>query len=92
MDLGYLVGWIGLGFGVCVPLPQLYKIFKTKRLEDVSLGTYTLLVCCLICYLIHAIHIHAIVFIWAQSINLTTNAVIWGLLLWNSMKKRTKLS
>ena len=91
MDFGYVIGWVGLGFGVLVPLPQLYKMFKTRRLEDVSLGTYSLLVCCLVCYLIHAIHIHAVVFIWAQSLNLTSNIIIWGCLLkWNLTKRHTR--
>ena len=90
MDFGYLIGWIGLGFGVFVPLPQLYKMFKTKRLEDVSLGTYTLLVCCLLCYLVHAIHIKAIVFVCAQALGLVLNSAIWVLLIRGRIKNGKK--
>lgn len=86
MELGYIVGWLGVCFGLAVPIPQLIKIIKTKRLNDVSLGTYTFLVCCLACYLIHAIHIQSIVFTTAQAINLSTNSVIWVLLLRHKLR------
>ena len=76
MELGNMIGWLGLAFGILVPLPQLYKIFKTRKYNDVSVGTYFFLVLALVCYLIHAIHIKAPVFIVSQSINLTTNAII----------------
>lgn len=81
MEFGYWIGWLGVAFGLCVPIPQLVKIIKTKKLADVSLGTYTFLVLCLLCYLIHAIHIKAEVFICAQSVNLCTNGVIFFLLI-----------
>jgi len=74
--LGYWIGWLGVAFGMLVPLPQLYKIRKTGRVKDVSLGTYAFLVCALCCYLAHAIYIHSLVFTVAQSINLATNTAI----------------
>jgi len=80
VDIGYLIGWTGVLLGIGVPIPQLRRILKTKRANDVSLGTYILLCGALICYLIHAIHISAPVFIVAQSINLTTNSIILVLL------------
>lgn len=85
--MGYWIGWVGVGFGLLVPLPQLIKIFKTRRLNDVSLGTYTLLVICLTLYLIHAIHIKSIVFTTSHSINLTTNLFIWILLMRHWIKQ-----
>lgn len=86
MEFGYIVGWVGVGFGLLVPLPQLLKIYKTRRLNDVSLGTYTFLVCCLICYLIHAVWLSAEVFIVSQSVNLATNSIIWILLMRHRFK------
>lgn len=80
-SFGYIIGYCGILFGVAVPIPQLIKIYKTRRLSDVSLGTYTFLVCCLICYLIHAIYIKSVVFTVAQSVNLLTNSIIWILLM-----------
>lgn len=79
--IGYWIGWIGVGFGIAVPIPQLRKIIKTKSLADISVGTYIFLCCAIACYLIHAIYIGSLVFTVAQSINLTTNGVILGLLL-----------
>ena len=80
MELGYLIGWIGLGFGVLVPLPQLHKMIKTKKSNDVSLLTYSFLCLAMIGYLTHAVYISAPVFIVAQALNLTTNGVIFGIL------------
>jgi len=85
--MGYWIGWFGVAFGLLVPIPQLIKIYKTRRLSDVSLGTYTFLICCLICYLIHAIHISAEVFVISQSINLATNSIIWILLMRHKFKE-----
>lgn len=86
MELGYIIGWVGVAFGVLVPLPQLIKIFKTKSVNDISIWTYAFLCCALLCYLIHAIHIKAIVFIAAQSFNLTTNSIILQILIRNKMR------
>lgn len=81
MDWGYLVGWTGVGLGLLVAPPQLYKIIKTGKCNDISLLTYTALCGALICYLLHAIYINSIVFTVAQSINLATNSAILVLLI-----------
>lgn len=75
-----------MAFGVCVPIPQLIKIFKTHSLNDISLWTYIFLVFCLSCYLIHAIYIKSTVFTIAQSFNLITNSTILVLLIRNRAK------
>lgn len=86
MDFGYVMGWVGVGFGLLVPLPQLIKILKTKSLNDISMFTYIFLVICLTCYLIHAVYIKSPVFVTAQSINLATNSAILVLLIRNKIK------
>jgi uncharacterized protein with PQ loop repeat len=83
MEAGYIVGWVGLAFGVCVPIPQLIKIYRTRSLNDISLWTYIFLVFCLSCYLIHAIYIKSVVFTIAQGFNLITNSTILVLLIRN---------
>jgi len=80
MEFGFIIGWIGVAFGLLVPLPQLIKIIRTKSLSDIALGTYVFLFCCLTCYLIHAIYIRSPVFIVAQAVNLITNSTILMLL------------
>jgi len=79
--LGYLVGWIGIAFGLLVAPPQLIKILKTKSSNDISFLTYLALCLALVCYLLHAIYIHSVVFITAQAVNLTTNLAIFIVLL-----------
>lgn len=79
--IGYWIGWIGVGFGLAVPIPQIIKIRRTGSLDAISLHTYIFLCCALVCYLAHAIYIHSIVFTVAQSINLTTNSIILAMLM-----------
>ena len=72
----YIIGWLGVVFGLLVAPPQLHKIITTRKTAGISLCTYIFLVCALVCYLIHAIDIKDAVFIVAQSINLTVNSVV----------------
>ena len=88
---GYWIGWVGVAFGLLVPLPQLIKIIRTKGLNDIALGTYVLLVCCVTCYLIHAIYIQSPVFMVAQSVNLTTNSIILVLLIRHRIRRNNAI-
>ena len=76
IDFGFLIGWIGVGLGIAVPIPQLLKIRRTGGTKDISLKTYVFLISALACYLAHAIYIDSIVFTVAQSVNLTVNGVV----------------
>jgi uncharacterized protein with PQ loop repeat len=81
LELGYIIGYVGILFGLGVAPPQLIKIIKTNSSSDISLATYLFLCIALVCYLLHAIYIHALVFIIAQSINIVVNAAIFIVLL-----------
>lgn len=81
MKAGYLVGWMGVAFGLLVAPPQLIKILMTGEVAGISVWTYSFLVLALICYLLHAIYIKSKVFIVAQSVNLITNSVILAYLI-----------
>lgn len=76
-----LIGWFGVCIGIVVPLPQLVHIFKTGKVENVSIWTYALLVVAMVCYLFHAINIKDPVFITAQSINILTNSTVLAYLI-----------
>ena len=82
--IGYLIGWVGVFWGLLVAPPQLWKIIKTGRTDGISLMTYIFLFLALLCYLIHAISIKSPVFVVAQSLNLVTN----GIILWLLIKAR----
>ena len=73
---GYFVGWLGVLFGLGVAPPQLYKLWKSKSGNDISILTYVMLCLALVFYLLHAIWIHSIIFIAAQAINLVVNSMI----------------
>ena len=87
MEIGYIIGWIGVATGLLVAPPQLYKIIKTRRMNDISLVTYSALCITLVCYLLHAIYIHSAVFTTAQAINLTVNSIIWAMLMRHRFKR-----
>lgn len=72
-----IIGWLGVVFGLCVAPPQLYKIIKTGKCNDISFWTYLFLCLALMCYLIYAIYIRDAVFITAQSVNLSINLMIF---------------
>jgi len=76
MELGELVGWLGVLTGLLVAPPQLIKIIRSKSCEGISKLTYLALVAAIAFYLLHAIYIESVVFMVAQSINLTTNSLI----------------
>jgi MtN3 and saliva related transmembrane protein len=78
-----LIGWLGVCIGVVVPLPQLYNIFRHNKINGVSMGTYSLLVMAMACYLVHAINIGDAVFVVAQSINILTNGLVLFMLIKN---------
>ena len=80
MEIGYIIGWVGFGFGILVPIPQLYSLIKFGHTR-VSMLTYLFLTIALACYLWHAIYIKSVVFTVVQSVNLTTNAAVLFLLL-----------
>ncbi len=62
-SLGEAVGWLGVLVGVCVNLPQAWTIYRRKSCQDVNPNTYRLLLLCVVCYFLHALYIHAWVFV-----------------------------
>jgi len=76
MTPGELVGWLGVAIGVCVNLPQAWRIYRTKSCRDVSVWTYRLLLACVVCYLLHALHIRAWVFVVSNSFAVCVAATV----------------
>ena len=81
MEIGTLVGWLGVAFGLFVAPPQLYRIIKTKEVKGISLTTYIFLCLAMVCYLIHAVYIGSAVFVTSQAVNLAVNVAILALLI-----------
>ena len=76
MKYGNKIGWLGVLFGLAVAPPQLIRIVMTGQTEAISVVTYTFLLLAMSCYLLHAIHIKAKVFITANIINIGVNFTI----------------
>lgn len=81
MEIGYLIGYLGIFFGLFVAPQQLIRLIKRKSSEDISITSYLALCLAIGCYLIHAIYIKSVVFVIAQSINITFNTAIFIVLL-----------
>ena len=86
LSFGYVAGYVGLAFGILVPIPQLYRMIKTGKSNDVSTLTYVFLFLAVTGYLLHAIHISAIVFIASNSLGLTLNGAILTILIRRKLK------
>ena len=76
MKYGDKVGWLGVLFGMGVAPAQLVKIWMTGNTEAISVVTYIFLLIMMVCYLLHAIHIKAKVFITSNIINIGVNFAI----------------
>ena len=74
------MGWLALGVGICVPLPQIAKLLRGEG-SGVSIGTYILLCVAMAGYLVHAWSIKSPVFVTAQAVNLLSNSFVLAILL-----------
>lgn len=58
-------------------LPQVYKIYKTKNTEGISLTMYSVFVIGIICWLVYGILLNELPIILANSITLILSGYIW---------------
>jgi len=65
-----LIGWVGVGIGIFVAIPQFTKSLKNKSTSGLSKRSYKLLCLTIICYLIKAIAVKEPVFIISNSFGL----------------------
>ncbi len=73
-----LIGWIGVGVGVCVSFPQLAKSIQGRSTRGLSKQSYQLLFLTIACYLIRSIAIREFVFIVSNSLGLViTSAMLY---------------
>ena len=70
------VGIMGIIFGALVSVPQIIKSLREKSTKGVSIRTYQLLWLAILCYLIRAIAIKAIIFIISNILNLCTTTIM----------------
>ena len=71
-----LISLVAVTFGVLVPVPQLWRIIKTKSIIGISRATYMLLCATIFVYFCHAIQINDATFIFTNGIGLVTNGTI----------------
>jgi len=86
-----LIGWCGVCFGMFISIPQIIKSYKSKSTDGVSLRTYQVLFCAILCYLVRAIAIGEMIFIVSNSLNLVVCCVMLNLFRrYNGLQNRRK--
>ena len=60
MDIATIAGYAGIVTGVSFMIPQVYRTYKTKSVEDISWGMLVLFFLNCIFWLVYAILSHAI--------------------------------
>lgn len=71
-----IIGWLGVGFGITVSIPQLIKSVRARSTRGLSKHTYQLLFGAISCYLVRAIAVGEPVFIVSNSAGLVVTACI----------------
>lgn len=98
MDFGYVIGYIGLVFGISIPIPQLIKCYKTRSVRDLAPLTFCLIVTWMACSFVYAVYRGDLLFMISQGYALVMNGTILMLIfrhrtrgqLWNLTRKRTR--
>lgn len=74
-----LVSIIGFGAAVCTTLayvPQVWRIWRTRSTQDISLGMYLVMSLGLVLWLAYGISIHSLPIIVANSVTLVLTSII----------------
>lgn len=61
---------------ICIVLPQLYKTFKTKKVEDVAVFTWVLFVTSNTLWLLYGIFTHDAVVVAVNTFNIAKNSLM----------------
>ena len=69
MDFTQVLGWIGVTLSFSSTYPQIYKVFKNKSSENISVHTYILIFIAVLCYIVRAVRIGATIFIVSNCLN-----------------------
>lgn len=71
-----IIGWVGVGLGVSVSIPQLIKSVRARSTCGLSKPSYQLLFGTIVCYLVRAIAIGETVFIVSNAFGLIVTTAI----------------
>ncbi len=71
-----IIGWLGVGLGASVSVPQLIKSIRARSTKGLSKHTYQLLLGAIACYLVRAIAMNDAIFIVSNLLGLVITAAI----------------
>lgn len=61
---------------ICIVLPQLYRTFKTKKVEDISVLTWVLFICGNTLWLMYGLFTYDIMVVVVNSFNIVKNGLM----------------
>ena len=81
MELTLIIGYIAASLVIITPIPQLYKIIKTKSSKDISILTYSFLLLAQILFIFYGLLKKDVIIIFTNitSSFITTFIVIFSL-------------
>ena len=75
MELSQILSWIGTGTGVLIGIPQLVKTVRTKRVGDLSVTMFVLILVTCSCFLVRALVIREMALIFYYAFLIVINSV-----------------
>ena len=74
-----VIGFSGLACSMLYRIPQIYRIWKTKRADDISVWTIHIQNTSYIIYVIYGLLIYDMVYIISSIVSIIQNVIILGL-------------
>jgi len=76
MTLGDACGWLGFGCSVIINVPQIFKIYRSKVVDGISIQTYILIFLTCLFYAIPAVQTEMWHFVLTNVIGMITSAMV----------------
>jgi uncharacterized protein with PQ loop repeat len=88
MELSQILSWVGTGTGVLIGIPQLVKTVRTKRVGDLSVTMFILILVICSCFLVRAFVIREMAFILYYAFLIIINS-LQIFLIWKYKERNT---
>ena len=75
MELSQILSWVGTGTGMFIGIPQIVKTVRTRKVSDLSPTMFILILITCSCFLIRAIVIRELAFIFYYSFLILINSL-----------------
>jgi MtN3 and saliva related transmembrane protein len=84
------LGWIAAVFTTFAFVPQVIKVSKSRSVQDISIGMYSILCSGILMWIAYGIHMNAIPLVIANVISFTlAGAILVMKIMWNKESSQT---